>query len=284
MLDVRHLVYAYPGTDAPAVRDLSFHIEPGEVFGFLGPSGAGKSTTQNILIGLQRQYEGVITVLGRDLTDWGPEYYERVGVAFELPNHYAKLTARENLTYFRSLFAGETETVDDLLDAVDLTDAADRRVGAFSKGMKLRLNLARALLNKPDLLFLDEPTAGLDPVTARRIKALIKARQDGGTTVFLTTHDMLVADELCNRVAFIVDGEIRRIDAPDALKRQYGQRAVRVETGPDGAIQKHDFSLDGLADNAGFQDALRAGPIRAIHTLESTLEDVFIQVTGRALR
>ncbi len=283
MLDVRDLTYTYPGAEAPAIRDLAFHIDAGEVFGFLGPSGSGKSTTQKVLIGLLRGYAGAVTVFDRDLAAWGADYYERVGVSFELPNHYLKLTARENLTYFGSLYAGETEAIEPLLASVGLEEAADQRVGAFSKGMKLRLNLARALLHRPALLFLDEPTAGLDPVTARQIRALIREKQEAGTTVFLTTHDMAVADALCDRVAFIVDGEIRLIDAPRTLKRRYGCRAVRVEFGPEDAPAQQDFPLDGIADNADFLATLRDEAVQTIHTQETTLEDVFVQVTGRAL-
>lgn len=283
MLDVRDLAYSYPGADTPAVRDLTFHIDKGEVFGFLGPSGSGKSTTQKVLIGLLRGYRGTVTVLDRDLAAWGADYYEHIGVSFELPNHYLKLTARENLTYFRSLYRGPTETPEALLEAVGLGDAADQRVGEYSKGMRLRLNLARALLHRPALLFLDEPAAGLDPVTARQIRALVQKKQEAGTTIFLTTHDMMVADALCDRVAFIVDGAIRLIDAPRALKRQYGRRAVRVEFGPEDALAQRDFPLDGLAGNADFLGTLRDETVQTIHTQETTLEDVFVQVTGRAL-
>ncbi|MDX1530454.1 MAG: ABC transporter ATP-binding protein [Rhodothermales bacterium] len=283
MIDVHDLAYTYPGADAPAVRGLSFRVEDGEIFGFLGPSGAGKSTTQKVLTGLLRGYGGRVRVLDRDLADWGPDYYERVGVAFELPNHYLKLTARENLAYFGALYRGPTEPPEAVLDAVGLGDAADQRVGAYSKGMKVRLNLARALLHRPALLFLDEPTAGIDPVTSRRIRALIQEQREAGTTVFLTTHDMAVADALCDRVAFLVDGAIRLVGAPRALKHRYGQRAVRVEYGPPEAPQHRDFPLDGLADDPAFLTTLRE-PVQTIHTLETTLEDVFVQVTGRALR
>ena len=283
MLDVRDLRYTYPGAAEPALRGLSFRVGEGEVFGFLGPSGAGKSTTQKVLIGLQRTYEGAVTALGRDLRDWGSDYYERVGVAFELPNHYLRLTARENLAFFRALYAGPTETPEAVLEAVGLAEDADKRVGAFSKGMKIRLNLARALLHRPALLFLDEPTAGLDPVTARAIRVLIREKQETGTTVFLTTHDMTVADALCDRVAFLVDGAIRLVEAPRVLKRQYGRRAVRVEVGPEEAPERHDFPLDGLADDPAFLGLLRRDDVRTVHTLETTLDEVFVQVTGRAL-
>ena len=212
VIDVRDLTYTYPKAAAPAVAALGFEIPRGEIFGFLGPNGAGKSTTQKLLIGLLRDYQGQVSVFGRDLRQWDNDYYERLGVSFEFPNHHLKLTALENLAYFRALYAGDTEDPRHLLDQVGLGADADKRVSQFSKGMRGRLNVARALLPKPDLLFLDEPTAGLDPVSSRQIRDLIRDRQQAGTTVFLTTHDMVVADELCDRVAFIVDGGITLIE------------------------------------------------------------------------
>ena len=200
LIDVRDLTYTYPKAAAPAVASISFEIVPGEILGFLGPNGAGKSTTQKLLIGLLRDYHGAVFVFGRDVRQWGNDYYERLGVSFEFPNHHLTLTALENLSYFRALFAGDTEDPRDLLDRVGLGADADMRVSQFSKGMRGRLNVTRALLPKPDLLLLDEPTAGLDPLSSRQIRDLIRDRQQGGTTVFRTTHDMVVADELCDRV------------------------------------------------------------------------------------
>ena len=283
MIEARGLGYTYPGAQAPAVRGLTFRVEKGEVFGFLGPSGAGKSTTQKILIALQRDYEGTVTILGRDLRQWDADYYEHIGVSFEFPNHYLKLTARENLELFRGFYGRATASSESVLEAVRLAEDADKRVGAFSKGMRIRLNLARALLHRPELLFLDEPTAGLDPATARAVRTLIRSKQDAGTTVFLTTHDMAAVDALCSRVAFIVDGEIRLVDTPEALKRRYGRRAVRVTFGSDARADQQDFPLDGIAGNGDFLTALRRADLRTIHTLETTLEDVFVQVTGRGL-
>jgi fluoroquinolone transport system ATP-binding protein len=275
--------FSYPGADRPAVRNLTFAVERGEVFGFLGPSGAGKSTTQNVLIRLLDGYEGTVTVLGRDLRAWDRQYYRRIGVSFESPNHYLKLTARENLRLFAGLHSGVRADPDALLERVGLIEDADKRVGEFSKGMRGRLTLARALLHRPELLFLDEPTAGLDPVTARRIRQVIRETRDAGATVFLTTHDMVAADELCDRVAFLVDGCIVAQGAPRALRLAHGRRVVRVEVATDGATAPHEFDLDGLADNAVFLALLRAGGVETLHTLETTLEDVFVQVTGRAL-
>ena len=275
--------FSYPGANRPAVRDVAFAVERGEIFGFLGPSGAGKSTTQNVLIRLLDGYEGTITVLGRDLRTWDKDYYRRIGVAFEAPNHYLKLTARENLSLFAGLYGGETEEPRALLDRVGLAEDGDKRVGEFSKGMRSRLTLARALLHRPELLFLDEPTAGLDPVTARRIRQVIREARDAGATIFLTTHDMATADELCDRVAFLVDGAIAALDAPRALRLAYGRRVVRVETMRDGTRAVREFALDGLADDPDFQTLLRSGDVETIHTLETTLEDVFVRVTGRRL-
>lgn len=280
ILEVENLSYTYPRASSPAVRDVSFDVAPGEVFGFLGPSGAGKSTTQRILIGLRREYTGSVRVLGRDLKQWKGDYYDRIGVSFELPNHYVKLTARENLALFASLYA-TPQSPESVLEAVGLVDQADKRVSQLSRGMKTRLNLARALLNRPDVLFLDEPTAGLDPVTARTIRALIQQQQDAGVTVFLTTHDMAVADALCTRVAFIVDGEVRLMGRPAALKRRYGRRALRVETAEEPNV--HEFPLKDVADNAAFLALLRRRDLLTVHTLETTLDDVFVQVTGRSL-
>src|SRR5690349_22638598 len=283
VIRVDELKYTYPKAAAPAVRGMDFTIGRGEIFGFLGPSGAGKSTTQKILIGLLRGYEGHITVFGKDLAAWGQDYYERVGVAFELPNHFRKLTALENLAYFGSLYSRATRPPQALLDLVGLGDDGNMPVAQFSKGMQGRLNLARALLHDPELLFLDEPTSGQDPVNARRIKGLIRAQQHAGKTIFLTTHDMAVAEQLCDRVAFIIDGRIELIDTPRALKLQYGQASVRVEYQANHHTERDEFALAGLADNAAFQGLLRADTVQTIYTREATLADIFIRVTGRSL-
>ncbi len=283
MIEVDGLVFSYPGATRPAVQEVSFAVEAGEVFGFLGPNGAGKSTTQKILTGLLRDYTGRVDVLDREVRAWGADLYERVGVGFELPVHYGRLTARENLRYFASLYAGETADTDELLAQVDLLDQADVRVARFSKGMRVRLSFARATLNRPELLFLDEPTTGLDPLSARRIKDLIEAHRARGATAFLTTHDMATADELCDRVAFLVDGRVALIDAPRELKVRHGERRVRLEVRANGTLETRDFPLQGLAENAAFQATLREPTLETIHTQETSLEDIFIRVTGREL-
>lgn len=286
VIRVNDLAFTYPGAGEPAVRGLNFAIRRGEIFGFLGPSGAGKSTTQKILIGLLKSYTGEITVMDGDLKSWRSDYYERVGVSFELPNHYQKLTALENLNFFRSLYSATTEDPRELLKMVGLESEADTRVGRFSKGMQMRLTFIRALLHRPELIFLDEPTAGLDPVNARNMKDIILNLKREGRTIFLTTHDMTVADQLCDRLAFIVDGRITLVGSPRELKLRQGERKVRVEyrkaeTG--GALSRREFSLDGLGDNVEFLALLRATEVETIHTEEATLEDVFIRTTGKRL-
>lgn len=284
MISASDLTYTYAASDKTAVEGLNFVIEAGEVFGFLGPSGAGKSTTQRILIGLLTDYGGEVSVLGKNLAEWKNDYYERVGVSFELPNHFLKLTAIENLTYFGSLYAGRVRPPRELLGWVGLEDDGDMLVSHYSKGMKTRLGVARALLHDPELIFMDEPTAGLDPLNARRIKQLIQTQQQAGKTVFLTTHDMTVADELCDRVAFIVDGRIKLIEAPRALKLAHGKPKVRIEYASDGRTERREFPLRGLGDNEDFLDLLRTRPIETLHSQEATLEDIFIEVTGRSLK
>lgn len=283
MIKVENLKFLYKGSGKPAVDDISFDIKAGEIFGFLGPNGAGKSTTQKILIGLLQKYQGSIEILGKGLSVQGKSYYENIGVSFELPNHYQKLTALENLDFFSTLFTGETEDSLQLLKMVGLQEEANTKVGKYSKGMQMRLNFARALINKPEIIFLDEPTSGLDPVSARRIKDIILEEKEKGRTIFLTTHNMFIADELCDRVAFIVDGKINLIDSPSNLKIQHGERAVRVSYYEGKNVNDKDFALDGLSENHEFFDVLKNYKVRTIHTKEPTLEDIFINVTGREL-
>jgi fluoroquinolone transport system ATP-binding protein len=284
MIRVEGLHFTYPGNREDTLRGLDFEIQGGEIFGFLGPSGSGKSTTQKILIGLLRGFTGSVVVRERDLREYGTDYYESIGVGFELPNHFEKLTGLENLRLFRSLYRGHTRDPMELLRLLDLADDAGQRVGHYSKGMKMRLNFVRALLPDPEILFLDEPTAGMDPVNARRIKDLIGELKRKGKTVFLTTHNMHDADELCDRVAFLVEGELRLVDSPRALKVRHGRRQVVVEHRVEGQLARERFDLDGLGDNPEFVRFLQEHEIETIHSQEATLEDVFIEKTGRRLQ
>jgi fluoroquinolone transport system ATP-binding protein len=281
VIAVSALHYTYPHASRPAVHDMAFTVTEGEIFGFLGPSGAGKTTTQQILIGLIRGWQGAVRLFGIDRRAWGRELYDRIGVSFELPSGYTRLTVREDLQHFAMLHGTRPRDVDELLSSVGLSTAADVLVGSLSKGMRVRLNLARALLHTPQLLFLDEPTAGLDPVTARSIQELIARERERGATVFLTTHDMVTADALCDRVAFVVDGRIAACDEPRALRLSGGQRSVRVEYRENGDVRTQVFQL-GVPDPR-LAALLSSSEVETVHTTEATLADVFVDVTGRRL-
>lgn len=283
MITVRDLRYTYLGRTEAAVQGISFEIAEGEIFGFLGPSGAGKSTTQKIIIGLLKGYAGQVQVLGRDVAAWDQSFYEHIGVGFELPNHYLKLTGLENLNHFRGLYSGPTADPQTLLEMVGLGDAANLRVNEYSKGMQMRLNFIRALVHDPQILFFDEPTSGLDPNNARVIKDIILEQKRRGKTIFLTTHNMNVADELCDRVGFITNGRIQALNSPSALKLAHGQRRVAVAYGHNGQAAVRQFPLDNLGHNAEFSTLLQTEYIQTIHTQEATLEDIFIHVTGQQL-
>ena len=288
MIQIEDLKYSYPGKTNDSMKDLTFNINEGEIFGFLGPSGSGKSTTQKLLIGFLKGHRGSAKIFGNGVAHWASSIYQRIGVGFELPNHYSKLTARENLKLFASLYgltgSHAKQRITQLLEETGLIEAADQTTDAFSKGMKMRLNFARALLPNPELLFLDEPTSGLDPVNAENIRKLIKAHQDAGKTIFLTTHNMHDADELCDRVGFIVEGELKAIDSPRNMKSQYGERSVLLEQrDATGKPIRTSFSMDSLSNNADFQAQLAKYPIETLHSKEASLEDVFIKVTGAQL-
>jgi fluoroquinolone transport system ATP-binding protein len=283
LIDVSGLRYTYPRSASEALRGLTFQVHTGEIFGFLGPSGAGKSTTQKILTGVLRGYRGTLHVFGRELPELGRDFYERIGVSFEFPSLYGKLTGVENLEFFRRLYSGPTDQPQTLLTRLGLSDSARRRADTYSKGMKMRLGLCRALVNRPSLVFLDEPTTGQDPGNARLVKDLILEQRAGGATVFLTTHDMTVAAELCDRVAFIVGGAIVLVDEPRALMVRHGRRTVRVEYRDDDRVRAREFDLDGIGSSPEFLTLLRERQIETIHTLDATLEDVFLQITGARL-
>ncbi|MCY8142060.1 ABC transporter ATP-binding protein [Bacillus haynesii] len=283
MIEVSGLRFTYPGQKTPVLKGINFSIQKGEIFGFLGPSGAGKSTIQKILIGILKQYEGRVSVMGKELNQAGSSFYEKIGVAFEFPNFYQRLTALENLSLFRALYASETEEPEALLALTGLEDYGRTKVSAYSKGMKMRLNFSRALINQPDLLFLDEPTSGLDPVHAKKLKQLILNKKAEGKTILITTHHMQTAEEICDRVAFIVDGKVALIDSPRALKVQKGKKHVKVEYRSHRQLETAQFDLDQIGSSPEFLNLIKEHPVETIHSQEASLEDIFIEVTGRRL-
>ena len=284
IVSVRNLEFRYPGNKPEVLRGFDFDIQEGEIFGFLGPNGSGKSTTQNVLTRILPEYRGDVKVFDRDLRTMNSDYYNHIGVSFEFPNLYEKLTAEENLGFYRDFFDVTTDQPRDLLETLDLPVGDTRLVGEFSKGMKMRLVLARSLINRPKLWFLDEPTTGQDPQHAVRIRDLIRERADAGVTVFLTTHDMNVADKLCDRVALINEGKIEIVDSPRALRLRHRRRVVRVEYAPGtNGDTSAEFRLDEPVSKQAFVETIQSREIETIHTLEPSLEDVFLAMTGRGL-
>ncbi len=278
MFKVNDLYFKYPKANENTIKGISFEIKEGEIFGLLGPSGVGKSTTQKILIRILKDFEGEVLYKGRNLKEYDKDFYEEIGVGFEVPVLFSKLTAQENIDFFKSLYNQNADT-DELLKKVGLWEDKDKLVSEFSKGMKIRLNFLRAMLNNPKMLFLDEPTNGLDPKNARVVKDLIREFKKNGGTVLLTTHLMNDVDELCDRVAFMADGKIAEISTPKELKIKYGERTVEVEYDDEG-LKKSEFNMDALKEDKNFLNILKNKKIVTIHSKETSLDEIFIQVTG----
>lgn len=283
MIAVRNLYHDYEGNGRYAVKDVSFTIEKGQIFGFLGPSGAGKSTVQNIMIGLLPLQQGGITLNGRPVQGLQASFFNQIGVSFEHPNLYTKLTGYENLKYYAGLFDVPTADPLQLLEMVGLKEDAHKRAASYSKGMKQRLVFARALINKPRILFLDEPTSGLDPNLASVVKDVIRQKREEGATIFLTTHNMFIAEELSDQVGFINEGALAALDTPRSLKLRYGENSVRVEYRHGSGLETAVFFLDNPADRAAFNEIVNTRDVQTMHTQEATLEQIFIKLTGRGL-
>lgn len=283
MIEVKNLYHDYSGKGKYAVSDVSFQINEGEIFGFLGPSGAGKSTVQNIMTGLLKLQQGEVLYSGELVSKIRRAFFNRIGVSFEHPNLYTKLSGLENLRYYAGLFDVPTRPPLELLELVDLREAANRKVDAYSKGMKQRLVFARALINNPGILFLDEPTASLDPVTAAKVKNIILQKRSEGATVFLTTHNMYTAEEICDRVAFLNEGSIVAMDSPRVLKLKYGEQSVRVEYYENGNVKSKLYFLAREEDRRALQEIIDSKEVQTLHSQEASLEQIFIRLTGREL-
>lgn len=282
MFKVENLRFTYPKNKEETIKGLSFEIQQGEIFGFLGPSGAGKSTTQKILIKLLETYDGLISYNGKNIAELDDSFFEDIGVSFEMPIHFSKMTAMENVNFFLKLYK-KNNNVENLMKRLGLWEDRDKMVSEYSKGMKIRLNFVRAMLNSPQMLFLDEPTNGLDPANAMILKEMIKEFRKQGGTVFITSHIMADIDQLCDRVAFIVDGQIKEIDSPRNLKIKYGKRTMKIEYKENGKTISEEFLMDGIGQNEAFISLLKTKEIETLHSGETTLEDIFIQVTGVGL-
>jgi len=278
VIEVNNLCRTYG--DRVAVDDISFSVSAGEIFGFLGPNGAGKTTTINVLTGLLKPSSGSAKVAGFDVVSQRTELHRHIGVVFEVQNLYQQMSARANLELFADIYRTPPSAVNELLERMGLAGRGNDLVKNYSQGMKQRLLIARALVAKPEVLFLDEPTVGLDPASARELRSLIRDLQVQGMTIFLTTHYMEEADQLCDRVAIIDVGKLVALDSPDRLKRAHTTPLLEIQLS-DGT----DATLDLRSPDtpAKLAENIQSGKVSSIHTKEASLEEVFISLTGKKL-
>ncbi len=281
MIEVNGLTFFY-GKEKQALRGLDFTVKDGEIFGFLGPNGSGKSTTQKILTGILKGHGGKVSLFGTDITAaHTQEFFQKIGVLFEFPYLYTNLSAVDNLRYFASFYPeGQRRDIDEILKKLEFPpDFRKRPVSSYSKGMRQRVSMARALISNPKLLFLDEPTSGLDPSGAVLFRKIIEEERQKGTTVFLTTHNMTDADLLCDRVAFISDGQLVALDTPKNLKEQNSSHRIVADYLYQGRRETVTLEVPELENGIPFAH----DEIISIHSQEPTLEDMFIRYTGRRL-
>ena len=257
-----------------ALNQIQFNVDKGEIFGFLGPSGAGKTTLINILTGQLKADEGTTQLLGKDTKDLTPEDLARIGLVGDSSGYYEKLSLEKNLIVYAKIYGLPNSRVDEVLEQVGLLESKKTITEKLSTGMRQRMFLARALLNRPELLFLDEPTSGLDPMTSKKIHRLLEELKAAGTTIFLTTHDMVEATEMCDRISLLNQGDLVEIGTPrDIIQKYNKEKRVKV-TYIDHSEQVMAF--EDLKD----QDMTQ---VELIHSMEPTLEDIFIQLTGEKL-
>lgn len=257
-----------------ALNQIQFNVDKGEIFGFLGPSGAGKTTLINILTGQLKADEGTTQLLGKDTKDLTPEDLAHIGLVGDSSGYYEKLSLEKNLIVYAKIYGLPNNRVDEVLEQVGLLESKKTIAEKLSTGMRQRMFLARALLNRPELLFLDEPTSGLDPMTSKKIHRLLEELKAAGTTIFLTTHDMVEATEMCDRISLLNQGDLVEIGTPrDIIQKYNKEKRVKV-TFMDHSEQVMAF--EDLKD----QDMTK---VELIHSMEPTLEDIFIQLTGEKL-
>ena len=257
-----------------ALNQIQFNVDKGEIFGFLGPSGAGKTTLINILTGQLKADEGMTQLLGKDTKDLTPEDLARIGLVGDSSGYYEKLSLEKNLIVYAKIYGLPNSRVDEVLEQVGLLESKKTIAEKLSTGMRQRMFLARALLNRPELLFLDEPTSGLDPMTSKKIHRLLEELKAAGTTIFLTTHDMVEATELCDRISLLNQGDLVEIGTPrDIIQKYNKEKRVKV------IFRDHSEQVMAFEDLKD-QDMTQ---VELIHSMEPTLEDIFIQLTGEKL-
>ena len=257
-----------------ALEEISFEVNKGEIFGFLGPSGSGKTTMIKILTGQLNADSGQTELLGKVSEKLTPADLEQIGLVSDTSGFYEKLSLYKNLQAYAKLYGKPNSRVDEVLKQVDLYDSKNLAAEKLSTGMKQRMFLARALINKPQVLFLDEPTSGLDPTTSKKIHELLLELKEAGTTIFLTTHDMNEATLLCDRLSLLNRGHLIEYGTPSSIIQKYNHEKKVQLTFADETQTEITFEELGQTDLA---------QVVAIHSCEPTLEEIFIQLTGEKL-
>lgn len=278
VIEVQHLKKIFQ--KETALQDVSFKIQKGEIFGFLGPSGSGKTTTIKILTAQTDKTDGEVLLFGRPANEMKKsQNRKRFGILTDNSGLYTRLSIEENLLLYSDLYQLSKTAVKEALDFVNLYTERKKKVSQLSKGMIQRVTLARAIMHKPDLLFLDEPTSALDPVNTQHIYNGLRKLNEMGTTIFLTTHDMSEAEILCDRVAFLHKGKIRAMGSPKELKKEFGDESITVElkNGEIAVIQ------NGSEDASKLYEWMQSNEVSRIYTNEPTLGDIFMQITGSDL-
>lgn len=265
-----------------AVDSLSLNVRAGELFGFLGPNGAGKSTTIRVLIGTQRPTSGRVEVAGFSL----PKDFARVKPLFgyvpDAENHVEEFTGRENLVLFAKLYGVPLSDVNQALGRLELSEAADLPVRTYSRGMRKKLLIAREILHRPSILYLDEPTANLDRHSTDVVRKLLRELAANGTTVFLTTHDMEEVEQICDRVAILCRGKLVECDTPANFMTRHAERNVLVQFERDGVMQRESLDLDNDESRERLATIIRTEACVRLHSQEFQFEDVFLKLTGQA--
>lgn len=262
------------------LKGINFSVEQGEIFGFLGPSGAGKTTTIKILTAQLIPSSGEVRLFGNNIKSIKNNIFQQIGILSDNSGVYERLSVQDNLKIFADLYNVDKKQVDIILERVDLLKDKKKVVKKLSRGMKQRLMLARTFIHKPKLLFLDEPTSALDPGTANEIHKLLLELNKEGTTIFLTTHRMEEADKLCNRVAFLNNGEIVEVGNPEKLKLRYAKESIEVLLKGNSekvTVRKNTEGLDKI------RRWMSEDRLLTIHSNEPNLEEIFLSLTGREL-
>lgn len=262
-----------------AVDDLCLELQPGELFGLLGPNGAGKSSTLRVLIGQRKPTSGNVTILGHDIVSEWHKVKPLFGYVPDRENHFEEFTGRRNLQFFAELYQVSEDRVQECLEMVELDEAADLQVRSYSLGMRRKLLLARGLLHRPRILYLDEPTANLDIHSSEVVRRILRDLVAQGVTVLLTTHNMQEVEESCDRVAILCRGRLVALDTPLALRQQHADRKVDVilDSG-----DRQVFDLDDFDDRESLSAHVAAGTVASLQTREFNFHEAFLKLTGTA--